>query len=72
MSDMRLRMSKAADEVLSDFAETNNITKAEALSRAIALLALAREQRAKGRFLGVVEQDEERRLRAVGLVEGAY
>ena len=72
MSDMHLRMSKAADEVLRDFAKTNNITKAQALSRAIALLALAREQRAKGRFLGVVEEDEEKRLRAVGLVKGAY
>ena len=71
MSDMHIRMSKEADKVLMDFARTNNITKVEALSRAIALLALAREQRKQGRFLGIVEEDDSKHLRAVGLVEDA-
>ena len=69
---MDFRVSRAADDLLESFAKGNGISKAEALSRAIALLALAKDQREKGRFLGIVEEDDNRKLHAVGLVSGVF
>ena len=69
---MHFRVSREADDFLESFARGNDISKAEALSRAIALLALARDQREKGRFLGIVEEDDKRELHAVGRVSGVF
>ena len=66
---MNFKVSKEADELLESFARGNRITKTEALSRAIALLALAMEQQEEGRFLGIVEEDGAK-LHAVGRVRG--
>ena len=70
MRRMTLAMSDRIDDELAAFARTNGVSKAEAIRRAVAVLALARQQRAKGRSLGIVEEDDDRKLRAVGRVVG--
>ena len=70
MRRMTLAMSDRIDDELAMFARTNGVSKAEAIRRAVAVLALARQQRAKGRSLGIVEEDDDRKLRAVGRVVG--
>jgi hypothetical protein len=67
---MTLAMSDNVDDELAEFARTNRVSKAEAIRRAVAVLALARQQRAKGRSLGIVQEDENRKLRAVARVVG--
>ena len=70
MRRMTLAMSDSIDDELAVFARTNGVSKGEAIRRGVAVLALARQQRAKGRSLGIVEEGEDRKLRAVGRVVG--
>ena len=70
MRRMTIAMSDSIDDELAAFARTNGVSKGEAIRRAVAVLALARQQRAKGRSLGIVEEGEDRQLRAVGRVVG--
>ena len=70
MRRMTLAMSDSVDDELAEFARTNRVSKAEAIRRAVAVLALARQQRAKGRSLGIVQEDENHQLRAVARVVG--
>lgn len=70
MGHMSFRVSDKADEFLERFAKEKRISKAAALSRAIALLAVATEQQKNGKLLGIVEEDEEKELHAVGRISG--
>jgi Ribbon-helix-helix protein, copG family len=55
---------------LSEIAKKNNITKGEALRRAFALLTIADNEKAKGRSLGIVLENDNHDLVAVGKVVG--
>ena len=66
---MHFKVSKEAAEILENFAKGNHITRTEALTRAVALLALADEQKKHGKFLGLVKEDDDG-LHAVGRVLG--
>jgi hypothetical protein len=72
MSRFTIDLSKEIDERLTDIAKRNGVTKAEAMRRAFALLAVADEEKQKGKgfSLGIVRENPERGLEAVGRVIG--
>jgi hypothetical protein len=68
---MTLEVSDSFDEVLRKFADRNRVSKAEAVRRALAVLALVEQETIKGRSLGIVEEDNDtHELHAVGLIRG--
>ena len=72
---LRLSMSLEVDSELAAFAEAHGVTKAEAMRRAIGLLAVARKQhqRDRRRSLGVVRVNEDtEELEAVGRITDVY
>jgi Ribbon-helix-helix protein, copG family len=72
MTRFTIDLSSDIDERLTDIAERNGITKAEAMRRAFALLALADEEKQKGKgfSLGIVRETVNHELEAVGRVVG--
>ena len=71
MRRMTLEVSDSFDEVLRKFADRNRVSKAEAVRRALAVLALVEQETIKGRSLGIVEEDNDtHELHAVGLIRG--
>lgn len=71
MSRMTVEISGAFEAELGRFAARNGISTAEAVRRALAVIALAEREQRKGRSLGIVEEDKtSRELRAVGRIRG--
>lgn len=74
MSTTRLTvdLSSEIDSKLTEIAKRNGITKAEAMRRAFALLAVADEEKRKGGgfSLGIVRENAQHELVAVGRVVG--
>lgn len=71
MRRMTLEVSDSFDEVLRKFADRNRVSKAEAVRRALAVLALVEQETIKGRSLGIIEEDNDtHELHAVGLIRG--
>ncbi|WP_349569327.1 hypothetical protein [Azotobacter salinestris] len=72
MPQMTLTLSDEINDFLSSFARHNEITKAEAMRRALALLAIADREKQKGLSLGLVRENEDHKLVAVGRVIGIF
>ncbi|MFC0665635.1 hypothetical protein ACFSKY_21600 [Azotobacter chroococcum] len=72
MPQMTLTLSDEINDFLSSFARRNGITKAEAMRRALALLAIADREKQKGLSIGLVRENEEHELAAVGRVTGIF
>lgn len=71
MPRMTLDLSTEIDQTLSDIAQQNGITKAEAMRRAFALLVVAYAEKKKPGFsLGIVRERDDHTLEAVGRVVG--
>lgn len=71
MQRMTLELSDSFDVVLTNFAARNRVSKPEAVRRALAVLALAEREKARGRSLGIVEEDRDtHELHAVGRILG--
>ena len=58
MKQLRFNVPDVADDALNEFARENRIDKAEALQRAIALLAISQAQKKKGRYLAIAEGED--------------
>jgi Ribbon-helix-helix protein, copG family. len=68
---MTLDLSDEIDNLLTDIAKQSGITKAEAMRRAFALLAVAYAEKKKPGFsLGIVRERDDHTLEAVGRVVG--
>ena len=69
---LKLDLSNEIDEKLTEISKRKGITKAEAMRRAFALLAVAdkEEQKPGGFSLGIVRETADHRLEAVGRVVG--
>lgn len=71
MSRMTLEITGRFEQELGSFAARNGITTAEAVRRALAVIAVAEREHRSGRSLGIVEQDQDtRELRAIGRIKG--
>ena len=71
MPRMTLDLSTEIDQALTDIAQQNGITKAEAMRRAFALLVVAYAEKKKPGFsLGIVRERDDHTLEAVGRVIG--
>lgn len=71
MPRMTLDLSDEIDQALTDIATQSGITKAEAMRRAFALLAVAYAEKKKPGFsLGVVRERDDHTLEAVCRVVG--
>lgn len=71
MPRMTLDLSDEIDNLLNDIAKQSGITKAEAMRRAFALLAVAYDEKKKpGYSLGIVREREDHTLEAVCRVVG--
>ncbi|MCY1445980.1 hypothetical protein D9M71_625190 [compost metagenome] len=65
MHRMTLDLSDEIDQALTDIATQSGITKAEAMRRAFALLAVAYAEKKPGFSLGVVRERDDHTLEAV-------
>ena len=70
MRHVSLKMSDDAHDVLTDFSDANNVSKGEALRRAIGLLALAQEQRREGKCLAIAKEGKDKELHVLGRITG--
>ncbi|TRX76059.1 ribbon-helix-helix protein, CopG family [Pseudomonas mangiferae] len=72
MTRLTVDLSAEIDAKLTDIAKRNGITKAEAMRRAFALLAVADQEKQKGKgfSLGIVRENDDNELVAVGRVVG--
>ena len=72
MARLTLDLSPEIDNSLTEIAERYGITKAEAMRRAFALLSVADSEKRKGKgfSLGIVRENEQHELEAVGRVVG--
>lgn len=72
MSRLTLDLTSEVDAKLTEIAEKNGISKAEAMRRAFALLVVAdSEKRKPGNYsLGIVRQKDDHTLEAIGRVVG--
>ncbi|MDG4721460.1 ribbon-helix-helix protein, CopG family [Thalassospira aquimaris] len=71
MSRFTIDLSEEIDKKLSEIASSSGITKAEAMRRAFALLALAFEEKKKeGMSLGIIRERKDHTLEAIGKVVG--
>ncbi|HBC7422543.1 TPA: ribbon-helix-helix protein, CopG family [Serratia marcescens] len=74
MTRLTVDLSKDVDARLTDIATRHGISKAEAMRRAFALLAVADSESTKknGSSLGIVREDDAGDLKAVGRVVGIF
>ena len=71
MRRMTLKVPDSFDEVLTSFATRNQVSKPEAVRRALAVLVLVEREAKNGRSLGIVKEDSDtQELHAVGLIRG--
>lgn len=69
MARISVTISPEMDELIEKVSRTHNISKANAIRRAFALLQISEEQLAKGRELGIIKEDSDG-LKAVGKIIG--
>lgn len=62
MPRLTVDLSKEVDDELNRIAKENHISKADAMRRAFALLAVANDEKKKGKSLGIISEDAEHRL----------
>ncbi|MGY4491209.1 hypothetical protein [Pseudomonas sp. TE3610] len=71
MASLTLELSDEINDCLTQIAKRNCITKAEAMKRAFALLALAdRQKQLAGCSLGIIREREDHTFEVVGRVTG--
>ena len=70
MRRLSFDMTAEIEQVLDEFASREQVTKGEALRRAIGLLSIAQEQKQKGNCLGVVREGEDDELEPIGKIVG--
>lgn len=71
MPRLTVDLSEEINARLTAIAKKEGISKAEAMRKAFALLAVAEGEKVKGNSLGIVREDEEsHELKAIGLVVG--
>lgn len=70
MRQIYVSLPDEMSQALKNFAEAENITEAEALRRAIALLALALREKQSGAFLAFAKSDADNQLQPIARVEG--
>lgn len=72
MTRLTVDLSDEIDSKLTEIAKRNRITKAEAMRRAFALLAIADKEKQKnaGLSLGIVREKDDHTLEAVGRLVG--
>lgn len=71
MPRLTLDLSKEIDARLTEIAQKEGISKAEAMRRAFALLSVAEAEKLKGNSLGIVrEKTDDHGLEALGRVVG--
>lgn len=72
MSRLTLDLAPEIDNRLTEISQGIGITKAEAMRRAFALLAVAYDEKKKGNgsSLGIVRETEDHSLNAVGKIVG--
>lgn len=70
MPRLTVDLSAEIDTRLTDIARRHRISKADAMRRAFALLAVADSETARGNSLGIVREGPDHRLEAVGRVVG--
>ena len=71
MPRLTLDLSKEIDARLTEIAQKEGISKAEAMRKAFALLSVAVDESSKGNSLGIVrENPEDHQLQAIGRVVG--
>lgn len=71
MPRLTLDLSSEIDTRLTEISRKEGISKAEAMRKAFALLALAQEEKAKGNSMGIVKQiPDSDELKALGIVIG--
>jgi hypothetical protein len=71
MPRLTVDLSKEIDTRLTEIAQKEGISKAEAMRKAFALLSIAVEESAKGNSLGIVRENPENHgLQALGRVVG--
>ena len=68
MPRLTVDLSNEIDSRLNEIAQKAGISKAEAMRRAFALLSIAAEEKLKGNSLGIVRENEEHKLEALGRV----
>ena len=71
MPRLTVDLSPEIDNRLTQIAQQQHISKAEAMRRAFALLAVADDEKRKGNSLGIVrESEEDHELEALGRIVG--
>ncbi len=71
MPRLTVNLSKEINARLTEIAQKEGITKAEAMRKAFALLSVAEQEKAKGNSLGIVRESEENHeLQTIGRVVG--
>ena len=72
MTILTLNLTTEIDDKLNDIAQRNGITKAEAIRRAFVLLTIADQEKQKGNgfSIGIVRENSQHQLVAVGRVVG--
>lgn len=72
MSRMTIDLSDEVDRRLTEIAKRSGITKAEAMRRAFALLAVADDEKSKGNTLAVVKELPNHTLQPVARLVGMF
>ena len=57
MTRLTVDLSSEISDRLTEIAQKQGITKAEAMRRAFALLSVADKEQAKGNYLGIIQED---------------
>jgi len=71
MPRLTVDLSKEIDARLTEIANKEGISKAQAMRKAFALLSVAEQESAKGNSLGIVREDpDSHELQAIGRVVG--
>ena len=70
MRRLSFDMTAEIEQVLDEFADKQQVTKGEALRRAIGLLSIAQEQKQKGNCLAVAREGEDDKLEPIGKIVG--
>jgi predicted transcriptional regulator len=67
---LTLDLSNEIDERLTSIASSNHISKAEVMRKAFALLAIADDEKKKGRSLGIISEDQNHQMQVIAKVIG--
>lgn len=63
MPRLTVDLSKEVDAELKKIADENHISKADAMRKAFALLAIFNDEKKKGKSLGIISEDQNHNLR---------